>query len=34
MRVCVIVSLATACVLDAALGPNGGKQMGEPALFR
>jgi len=34
MRVCVILSLATACILDAALGPYSGKQTGEPALFR
>ena len=34
MRVCVIVSLATACVVDAAFGPYCGKQTGEPALFR
>lgn len=34
MRVCVILSLATACVLDAAFGPYCGKQTGEPALFR
>lgn len=34
MRVCVIISLATACILDAALGPYSGKQTGEPALFR
>jgi hypothetical protein len=34
MRVLVILSLATACVIDAALGPYSGKQTGEPALFR
>ena len=34
MRVCVILSLATASILDAALGPYCGKQTGEPALFR
>ena len=34
IRTCVIVSLATACVLDAAFGPYCGKQTGEPALFR
>jgi hypothetical protein len=34
MRACVILSLATACVLDAAFGPYSGKQTGEPALFR
>lgn len=34
MRVCVIISLAAACMLDAALGPYSGKQTGEPALLR
>jgi hypothetical protein len=34
MRVCVILSLATACILDAAFGPYSGKETGEPALFR
>lgn len=34
MRVCAIISLATACILDASLGPYSGKQTGEPALFR
>jgi len=34
MRACVILSLATACVLDAAFGPYSGKQTGETALFR
>jgi len=34
MRACVIISLATACLLDAAFGPYSGKQTGEPALFR
>jgi putative transposase len=34
MRACVILSLATACVLDAAFGPYSGKQTGEMALFR
>lgn len=34
MRALVILSLATACVIDAALGPYSGKQTGEPALFR
>ena len=33
-RVVTIVSLATACVLDAALGPYAGKETGEPALLR
>jgi len=34
MRVCVILSLATACILDGDLGPYSGKETGEPALFR
>jgi putative transposase len=34
LRACVIISLATACILDAAFGPYSGKQTGEPALFR
>jgi Transposase DDE domain len=34
MRACVILSLATACVIDASFGPYSGKQTGEPALFR
>ena len=34
MRACVILSLATACVIDAAFGPYSGKQTGETALFR
>jgi putative transposase len=34
LRACVILSLATACMLDAAFGPYSGKQTGEPALFR
>jgi hypothetical protein len=34
IRVCVILSLATASALDAAFGPYSGKQTGEPALFR
>jgi hypothetical protein len=33
-RVVTILSLATACVVDAALGPYAGKQTGEPALLR
>lgn len=33
-RAVVIVSLATACVMDLALGPYAGKQTGEPALLR
>lgn len=34
MRACVILSLATACVIDAAFGPYSGKKTGESALFR
>ena len=34
LRACVILSLATACIQDAAFGPYSGKQTGEPALFR
>ena len=34
MRACVILSLATACVIDAAFGAYSGKQTGEMALFR
>ena len=33
-RVVAILSLATACVMDVALGPYAGKQTGEPALLR
>jgi hypothetical protein len=33
-RAVVILSLATACVLDAAVGPYKGKETGEPALLR
>lgn len=33
-RVVVILSLATACVMDWAVGPYAGKQTGEPALLR
>ena len=33
-RCCTVVSLATACVLDMAIGPYEGKQTGENALFR
>ena len=33
-RVVAIISLATACVMDAALGPYKGKETGEPALLR
>ncbi len=34
MRACVVLSLATACVIDAAFGPYSGKRTGESALFR
>ena len=34
VRACVILSLSTACVIDAAFGPYSGKQTGETALFR
>lgn len=33
-RACVVLSLATACVCDLALGPYEGKETGETALFR
>ena len=33
-RVCVILSLATACASDLALGPYSGKETGETALLR
>jgi hypothetical protein len=33
-RVVAILSLATGCVMDLALGPYAGKQTGEPALLR
>lgn len=33
-RVVTILSLATACVMDVAVGPYAGKQTGEPALLR
>mgnify|MGYP000362652602 CR=1 FL=1 len=33
-RVVTILSLATACLVDAAVGPYAGKQTGEPALLR
>ena len=33
-RVVVILSLATACVMDAVIGPYKGKETGEPALLR
>ena len=34
LRACVVLSLATACVIDGAFGPYSGKQTGEPALLR
>ncbi len=33
-RAVTIVSLATACVMDLAMGPYKGKETGEPALLR
>ena len=33
-RACAILSLATACLLDAAEGPYSGKETGETALLR
>jgi putative transposase len=33
-RACVVLSLATAGVCDAAIGPYAGKETGEPALLR
>ncbi len=33
-RACAVISLATACVLDVAIGPYAGKHTGEPALLR
>lgn len=33
-RACTILSLATACVLDLAIGPYAGKETGETALLR
>ena len=33
-RVVAILSLATACVMEAAIGPYKGKETGEPALLR
>jgi hypothetical protein len=33
-RVVAILSLATACLMDVAVGPYAGKQTGEPALLR
>lgn len=34
VRACVILSLATACAMDLALGPYAGKETGETALLR
>ncbi len=34
LRACVILSLATACVVDAETGPYSGKESGETALLR
>jgi hypothetical protein len=34
LRACIILSLATACVTDAAIGPYCGKETGETALLR
>lgn len=34
VRAVAILSLATACVMDVAVGPYSGKQTGEPALLR
>lgn len=34
VRVCAILSLATACLVDAQFGPYCGKKTGETALFR
>ncbi len=34
VRACVILSLATACVMDLAIGPYSGKKTGETALLR
>ena len=33
-RACAILSLATACIMDLAIGPYSGKETGETALFR
>ena len=33
-RAVAVISLTTACVLDAAMGPYSGKETGEPALLR
>ena len=33
-RACAVVSLATGCVCDLAIGPYAGKETGESALFR
>jgi putative transposase len=34
LRACVILSLASACVMDATFGPYAGKETGETALLR
>jgi len=34
VRACAILSLATACVIDVAVGPYAGKETGETALLR
>jgi len=34
LQVCVILSLASACVMDATFGPYAGKETGETALLR
>lgn len=34
LRACVILSLATACITNAAIGPYSGKETGETALLR
>ncbi len=34
IRACVILCMATACIVDAAMGPYSGKQSGEAALLR
>jgi hypothetical protein len=33
-RACAVISLATACVIDLAIGPYAGKETGETALLR
>jgi putative transposase len=34
IRAVVLLAFATACAIDAAIGPYSGKETGEPALFR